>query len=90
MYTRILILLTIISPSLFADVAIESYGRKTLDTLPPHTVSINTFNSTIMIYDAGNGLVLGMLSVGYGVNAIEFDKEKNVAYAAVAAASAES
>ena len=82
MYTRILILLAIISPYLYADVAIESYGQKTLDTLPPHTVSINTFNSTIMIYDAGNGQVLGMLSVGYGVNAIEFDKGKNVVYAA--------
>ena len=82
MYTRILLFLAFFSTNLHADVAVENYGQLILEELPPQTVSINTFNSMIMIYDAGNDKLLGMLSVGYGVNAIEFDKEKNVAYAA--------
>ncbi|MEK9870561.1 MAG: amine dehydrogenase large subunit [Gammaproteobacteria bacterium] len=79
----VLILLALVATSsLQADVEIETYGVLTLDTVPPHTLAINTFNDQVLIYDAAAGKVLGTLSTGIGVNALEVDRSKGVIYAA--------
>ncbi|MGB0693534.1 MAG: amine dehydrogenase large subunit, partial [Pseudomonadales bacterium] len=79
----VLILLALVATSsLQADVEIETYGVLTLDTVPPHTLAINTFNDQVLIYDAAAGKVLGTLSTGIGVNALEVDRSKGLIYAA--------
>lgn len=66
----------------FAEVPTETYGTLTLGEIPPHTVSINTFTDTIIIYNADSDQVLGMLSTGNGANALEVDRNKGVAHVA--------
>ena len=65
-----------------AEVPIETYGGVEPRPYSDHTIAINTFSETILIYDADERKVLGMLSVGIGVNALEIDKGSNTAYAA--------
>jgi len=78
-----LTLLTLLATSsLKADVETETYGVLTLDAVPSHTLAINTFNDQVLIYDADADKVLGTLSTGNGVNAIEIDRRKGVIYAA--------
>lgn len=82
MRIRFLCLLLIFNLPVKADVAIETYGGTSLDEFSQHTLAINTFGESILVYDADTDSVLGMLTVGIGVNALEIDHGKNVAYAA--------
>jgi methylamine dehydrogenase heavy chain len=65
-----------------AELAAETYGQLTLDTLPQHTLLINTFSMNAVLYDADTQQMLGMISTGIGANAFEVDREKGVLHTA--------
>jgi methylamine dehydrogenase heavy chain len=60
----------------------ETYGQLTLDTLPQHTLLINTFSQNAVLYDADTQQMLGMISTGIGANAFEIDRDKGLVHTA--------
>jgi len=65
-----------------AELPAETYGQLTLDTLPQHTLLINTFSMNAALYDADTQQMLGMISTGIGANAFEVNREKGVIHTA--------
>ena len=65
-----------------AELPTETYGQLTLDTLPQHTLLINTFSMNAVLFDADTQDMLGMISTGIGANAFEVDREKGLIHTA--------
>ena len=75
-------LLCFIALNARAELPLETYGQLTLDTLPQHTLLINTFGHKAVLFDADTQQMLGTISTGIGANAFEVDREKGVVHAA--------
>ena len=75
-------LLSLFAGHVDADVAPEEYGQLTLETLPAHTLLVNTFEMKAVLFDADTQQMLGMISTGIGANAFEVDRHKGVMHTA--------
>ena len=81
-YALALLIFLALPHSISADVAEESYGQLTLQDIPVHAVLVNTFNGRAVLFDADSERMLGMLSLGFGANAVEVDRSKGVVHVA--------
>ncbi len=71
----------LLSTGASADIEIERLGQKTLETLPDHTLIVNTFSDRAVLFNADNAEMLGMLSLGIQARGgIEINREDGLLY----------
>ncbi|MBT3830323.1 MAG: hypothetical protein HOB98_21980 [Gammaproteobacteria bacterium] len=75
-------LLCLLAMNARSELPLETYGQLTLDTLPQHTLLINTFSHKAVLFDADTQQMLGTISTGIGANAFEVDREKGIVHTA--------
>ena len=69
-------LLCLLAMNARSELPLETYGQLTLDTLPQHTLLINTFSHNAVLFNADTQQMLGTISTGIGANAFEVDRKK--------------
>ena len=65
-----------------ADIAPEPLRAETLESIPAHTLLVNSFGENAILFDTDTLEVLGMISTGIDSNAFEIDLERGVIHTA--------
>ncbi|MFT7220800.1 MAG: methylamine dehydrogenase heavy chain [Candidatus Azotimanducaceae bacterium] len=80
--TTLSILLSIFAVNARAELVPERYGVLTIDALPVHSILVNTFSASAIVFDADTQQMLGMVSTGIGASAFEIDHKAGVMHTA--------